>query len=105
VVVNADARELLARPGREAPDAVLLDPMFPRDDRTALGRGELQILRQLVGADEDAAELLEHALACARRRVVVKRPAHAALLGGRAPQLRLTGTSTRFDVYLVAPAR
>jgi 16S rRNA (guanine1516-N2)-methyltransferase len=99
-VVTADARAVLA--GAEpAPDAVLIDPMFP-GGRSALGRGELQLLRRLVGEDEDAGELLEAALAVAQRRVVVKRPARAAPLGGRAPHLVSRGASTRFDVYLLA---
>jgi len=72
--------------------------------RSALGRGELQRLRRLVGEDEDADELLAAALAVARRRVVVKRPSRAAPLGGRAPHLISRGASTRFDVYLIGRA-
>jgi 16S rRNA (guanine1516-N2)-methyltransferase len=78
---------------------VLIDPMFPTS-RSAIGRGELQLLRRFVGEDPDAGELLAAALAVARRRVVVKRPARAAPLGGRAPHLTSRGSSTRFDVYL-----
>jgi len=97
-VVVGDAREVL-RAG-EPPDAVLIDPMFPAG-RTALGRGELQLLRRIVGEDEDADELLAVALAVARRRVVVKRPARASPLAGRAPHLSSRGASTRFDVYFI----
>ena len=104
-VVVGDARLLLAgATGDDAPDVVLLDPMYPVARRSALARKELQALRRLVGDDEDADALLAPALAAARRRVVVKRHAHAPPLAGRAPDLRLPGTSTRFDVYLARPA-
>ena len=84
----------------ERPDVVLLDPMYPDARRRAAPRKELAALRRLIGDDADAPALLLAALAVARRRVVVKRPAHAPLLGGRPPHHRLPGASTRFDVYL-----
>jgi 16S rRNA (guanine1516-N2)-methyltransferase len=104
-LIVGDARDVLAAArGDAAPDVVLLDPMYPVARRSALARKELQALRQLVGDDEDADALLQPALAAARRRVVVKRHAHAPPLAGRAPDLRLPGASTRFDVYLARPA-
>jgi len=102
-LVVGDARLVLAAGVEPRPDVVLLDPMFPRERRTALARRELQLLRRLVGDDEDAHELLARALQVARRRVVVKRHAQAPPLAGRRPDLRLAGASTRFDVYLRAP--
>jgi 16S rRNA (guanine1516-N2)-methyltransferase len=102
-VVVADARDVLRGAASDPPDAVLIDPMFP-SGRTALGRGELQLLRRLVGEDTDADELLAVALAVARRRVVVKRPARAAPLAGRAPHQSSRGSSTRFDVYFIGRA-
>lgn len=102
-VLCADARAVLSDASRPPPDVVLLDPMYPTAGRRAAPRRELALLRQLVGADEDAAELLDLALSVARRRVVVKRPAHAPPLGGREPHHRLPGASTRFDVHVVPP--
>jgi 16S rRNA (guanine1516-N2)-methyltransferase len=99
-VVHADAREwLAARVGTaEAPDAVVIDPMFPPKRRkSALPRKEMVALREAVGADLDAAELLAAARACARRRVVLKR-------GDDAPELAkadwsIEGTTVRFDAW------
>lgn len=86
-------------------DVVYLDPMYPEDGKTALPSKEMQVLRDLTGGDPDADALLDPALACARRRVVVKRPAKAPWLAGRKPDLELRGTQARFDVYLpAAPA-
>jgi 16S rRNA (guanine1516-N2)-methyltransferase len=100
----ADARQVLGglAPG-DRPEVVLLDPMFPDQRRTAAPRKELAALRRLLGDSDDTAGLLPAALAVARRRVVVKRPAHAGALDGLAPHHSLEGASTRFDVYLPRP--
>ncbi|MBM3984143.1 MAG: rRNA methyltransferase [Planctomycetes bacterium] len=100
----ADARQVLAALApADLPEVVLLDPMFPDLRRSAAPRKELATLRRLLGDADDAAQLLPLALAVARRRVVVKRPAHAPVLGGIAPHHSLPGASTRFDVYIPRP--
>jgi 16S rRNA (guanine1516-N2)-methyltransferase len=100
----ADALQVLAALApADQPEVVLLDPMFPDLRRSAAPRKELAALRRLLGDADDAAQLLPAALAVARRRVVVKRPAHAPVLGGIAPHHSLPGASTRFDVYLPRP--
>lgn len=99
-VVHADAREwLAARAGTaEAPDAVVIDPMFPpKKKKSALPRKEMVALREAVGADLDAAELLAAARACARKRVVLKRGDDAPELAK--PDWSIEGTTVRFDVW------
>lgn len=101
-VVHADAREwLTARVGTaEAPDAVVIDPMFPpKKRRSALPRKEMVALREVVGADLDAADLLAAARACARSRVVLKRGDDAPELAK--PDWSIEGTTVRFDVWRV----
>jgi 16S rRNA (guanine1516-N2)-methyltransferase len=98
---SADARTVLAEP--PAPDIVLIDPMYPAVGRSALPRGEMQLLRRLLGTDEDAAGLLAAARRVARDRVVVKRHARDPALSADAPTRRVIGRSTRFDVYLAEP--
>ena len=108
-IVGADARNLLALPpsavagglAGERFDVIYLDPMYPDRGKSALAKKELQLLRELAGPDDDAAELLEPALANARRRVVVKRPLRAPPLARREPSLAFAGSQARFDVYLV----
>ncbi|MBL6751590.1 MAG: class I SAM-dependent methyltransferase [Nevskia sp.] len=101
-LLGADAGSVLAS-GRRW-DVVYLDPMYPDDGKAALPSKEMQILRDLAGGDPDADRLLAPARACARRRVVVKRPLKAPWLDGAAPDLSLRGTQLRFDVYLCAAA-
>ena len=59
----------------------------------------MQAFHGIVGADDDAAGLLELALERAHFRVVVKRSASAEHLGGIAPTYSLEGKSTRFDIF------
>jgi 16S rRNA (guanine1516-N2)-methyltransferase len=99
--VHGEALELLGsfpRHGGDA-EAAYLDPMYPPPRRaSALPRRELQVLRSLLGRDDDAAGLL--AAARARfARVVVKRPTHAQPLADGASFV-VESKLVRFDVYL-----
>lgn len=84
---------------RQRPDVIYLDPMFPERRKSALVKKEMAAFHDLVGRDEDAAELLQLSLQTARYRVVVKRPVGAPVLGGREPGTAISGKSTRFDIY------
>lgn len=84
------------------PDVVVLDPMFPHRDKSALVKKEMQVFQSVVGADADADALLLPALKVARKRVVVKRPRLAPPLAGMKPDFVVEGKSGRFDVYLPA---
>lgn len=83
-------------------DVVYLDPMFPERKKSASVKKEMVILQELLGKDENDKELFQQALACARHRVVVKRPRLAANLANREPSFSLSGKSSRFDVYLTS---
>jgi len=95
-----DARALLREGAATGCDTILLDPMHPERRKSALVKQEMRLFRMLVGADEDAATLLDAALECGAPRVVVKRPAGAPPLAERAPQGSIEGRTTRFDLYL-----
>jgi 16S rRNA (guanine1516-N2)-methyltransferase len=102
-LVGADAVAFLAALD-ERPDAVFLDPMFADRGKAALPGRDLQILRALLGpgGDVDGAELLAAARAVARRRVVVKRPAHAPAPAAR-PTATYGGGRIRYEVYAPDP--
>lgn len=89
------------RAGPERPDVVYLDPMYPETGKAAKSRKDMQLLQHLLGTDPDPPGLLETALRTARQRVVVKRPRKAPALAGPEPSHRITGKSTRFDVYVL----
>ncbi|OBS10773.1 SAM-dependent methyltransferase [Acidihalobacter prosperus] len=93
----ADAREALVR--LAAPDVVYLDPMYPHRGKSALVKKEMRVIRELVGDDPDAGELLRVALSSGARRVVVKRPRGALPLDGSPPLRQVEGPNTRYDLY------
>ena len=57
-------------------------------------------LRQIVGDDPDAKQLVSASLNKATYRVVVKRPKNAPALSEHPCQFCYQGKSSRFDVYL-----
>lgn len=100
-LVRGDARELLPA---LAPDIVLVDPMHPERRKSALVKQEMRLLRELVGSDPDAPELMAVALAAARRRVVLKWPRRLPPMPGLPePSHRLLGKTVRYEVFLTGP--
>lgn len=79
---------------------VHLDPMFPHREKSALVKKEMRMFQALVGADDDAPQLLEAALEVATHRVVVKRPKGAAPIDGPAPSHVVEEKNSRYDVYV-----
>lgn len=94
-----DAKELLPELGGEA---ILIDPMHPPRKNSALVKRELRQVREIVGTDDDAADLLRVALESASKRVVLKWPAKADPIAGvRACSHQIIGKSTRYDVFMI----
>ncbi|MFZ7233879.1 class I SAM-dependent methyltransferase [Avibacterium avium] len=89
----------LAQQGTKA-DVVYLDPMYPHKAKSALVKKEMRVFQHLVGADEDADQLLAPALQIAQKRVVVKRPDYAQFLAEKAPHFSRETKNHRFDIYL-----
>ena len=99
-LIHGDARTHLPE---LKPDVVIVDPMHPPRRNTALVKQEMRQLSAIVGADEDADELMRIALASARERVVLKWPLRAApLLETPKPSHQLAGKTVRYDVFVTA---
>lgn len=79
---------------------IYMDPMYPHRTKSALNKKEMRVIRTLVGDDDDSALLLGIALEQAEKRVVVKRPKGAPLIGGLTPSHEIKMKNSRFDVYL-----
>ena len=98
---GGDSRDILEHMDSK-PDAVYIDPMFPeKRKKSALAKKHIRFVRQIVGDDPDARQLLEVAMIHARKRVVVKRPTYADPLKAD-PDLSFGGKLVRYDVYLPA---
>ncbi len=84
-------------------DVIYIDPMFPREGKTALPKREMWTLRALTGDDLDAMELTRAALAAFDRgavnRVVLKQPDQGGLALDRKPSGELTGKTVRFSLF------
>lgn len=99
-LVHGDSRALLPQLN---PQVVLIDPMHPPRGNTALVKKEMRLIRELVGTDPDAVELMQAALEAAQARVVLKWPLRAAPMPGiRKPSHQILGKSTRYDVFVKA---
>lgn len=100
-LVHADAAgELPTLASADRPDVVYLDPMYPAGKDHVLVKKEMLALQQILGPDRDSGRLLEIALGCARRRVVVKRPRRAGWLHERKLTSAIESKKTRYDLYV-----
>jgi 16S rRNA (guanine1516-N2)-methyltransferase len=98
-LLQGDAKDLL--PGLDG-ESILIDPMHPARKNSALVKLELRQVRDIVGTDEDAAELAQVALKHAGSRVVLKWPVKAAPIAGIKPfSHQRLGKTTRYDVWMV----
>jgi len=97
-LIHGDARALL--PTLQA-DVVTVDPMHPARTKTALVKQEMRLLREMVGADPDVADLMQAALVARCGRVVLKWPLRAEPLAGiRKPSYQIAGKTVRYDVFV-----
>ena len=97
-LIHGDSIQLL--PGL-SPEIVLVDPMHPPRNKSALVKVEMRQIRAIVGIDDDQICLMQTALAHASRRVVLKWPAKAAPMADIPPAShQIIGKSVRYDVFM-----
>ncbi|MGN1015108.1 MAG: class I SAM-dependent methyltransferase [Butyricicoccus sp.] len=84
-----------------APDVILLDPMFPARQKSALIKKKFQLLQQLERPCADETELMNAAIAAHPRKIVIKRPLKGPYLAGRKPSYSLTGKAIRYDCLVL----
>ncbi|MEH6523384.1 class I SAM-dependent methyltransferase [Sulfitobacter sp.] len=97
-LMKGDAKDLIPELSSEA---ILIDPMHPPRKNSALVRLDLRQVRDIVGTDDDAADLVRLALIHARSRVVLKWPAKADPIAGIRPCThQIRGKTTRYDVFM-----
>ena len=96
------AMRRIAEEDASAPEVILLDPMFPERQKSALVRKKFQLLHTLEKPCENEDELLAAAIAAHPRRIVIKRPAKGPYLAGRKPDYSLEGKAVRYDCIVLA---
>ena len=97
-LIHGDAIQLLPS---LSPEIVLVDPMHPPRNKSALVKAEMRQIRAIVGIDDDQTRLMQTALAHASRRVVLKWPSKAAPMADIPPAShQIIGKSVRYDVFM-----
>lgn len=83
------------------PDIVLLDPMFPKRQKSGLIKKKFQLLQQLEQPCSEEEMLFRAAMECKPRRIIIKRPLKGAYLAGVKPSYTIRGKSIRYDCIAV----
>jgi len=97
-LVLGDAKDVLLT---LSPDVVVVDPMHPPRKKSALVKGEMRLIREIVGTDPDAYELMRVALKVAQNRVVLKWPQKSDPMENIRPcSHQIVGKTTRYDVFM-----
>ena len=84
------------------PDIVLLDPMFPARQKSALIKKKFQLIQQLESPCTTEEDLLEAAIMAAPKRIVIKRPLKGPFLADKKPSYSLEGKAIRYDCFVFA---
>ncbi len=84
------------------PDIVLLDPMFPARQKSALIKKKFQLLQKLESPCSTEEELLDAAIKADPKRIVIKRPLKGPFLADRKPAYSLQGKAIRYDCFVFA---
>lgn len=85
----------------DSPDVVVLDPMFQQKQKSGLVKKKFQLLHQLEQPCTEEKALLDAAISCHPRKIVIKRPAKGAFLAGVKPSYSLKGNSIRYDCIVL----
>jgi 16S rRNA (guanine1516-N2)-methyltransferase len=97
-LLKGDAKNLIPELSSEV---ILIDPMHPVRKNSAMVRQDLRQVRELVGTDDDAGDLVRLAISYARKRVVLKWPAKADPIEGvQKCTHQIRGKTTRYDVFM-----
>lgn len=85
-----------------APDIVVLDPMFPARQKSGLIKKKFQLLQQLEQPCSEEQTLLQAAISCNPRRIIIKRPQKGPYLAGLKPSYSISGKSIRYDCIVIS---
>ncbi len=86
-----------------SPDIILLDPMFPQRQKSALVGKKFQLIHILEKPCEDENDLLDAAISAHPRKIIIKRPLKGSFLGGRKPDYSISGKAIRYDCIVLPP--
>ena len=100
-LLHADALEIVKNASSTSFDVIFLDPMYPEKKSQALASGEMQLFQELLNdeiCESATEELIDTAISSGCKRVVLKRPLKAPVIGKVSYSQK--GSKTRYDIYL-----
>ena len=100
-LINADSIEAM-RHLQERPDVILLDPMFPAREKSALIKKKFQLLQRLEQPCTDEESLLNAAMTAHPHKIVIKRPLKGTYLAAHKPDYSIKGKAIRYDCIVMA---
>lgn len=103
-IINGDSVEIM-KSLPAPPDVILLDPMFPERQKSALVKKKLQMIQKLEAPCDDESTLLLAAAAADPKKLIVKRPPRGPFLGNVKPDYSITGKAVRFDCFVSPRSR
>ena len=83
-----------------SPDVILLDPMFPARQKSALVKKKLQMIQKLEQPCDDEIGLLLTAMEAKPKKLIIKRPPKGDYLAGLKPDHSIEGKAVRFDCFV-----
>ena len=98
-VIHEDSIEAMKHL-KSSPDVILLDPMFPERQKSALVKKKLQMIQKLEIPCMDETELLKTAMNAKPKKLIVKRPPKGPYLAGIKPDYSNEGKAVRFDCFV-----
>lgn len=98
----AEADSITALQGlSERPDIILLDPMFPERQKSALIKKKFQLLHSIEQPCQDEEQLLQAAMQAHPRKIIIKRPLKGPYLADVRPNHSLSGKAIRYDCIVL----
>ena len=83
------------------PEVIFIDTMYKDRKKSALVKNNMRLVREVVGSDPDYIDLINVALNCASKRVVIKQPRYAEPLKDiKTCSHQILGKTIRYDVYV-----
>ncbi len=82
------------------PNVILLDPMFPERQKSALVKKKLQMIQKLEEPCTDERQLFLAAVDAKPRKLIIKRPPKGPWLADVKPDHSIEGKAVRFDCFV-----
>ncbi|MBQ6949820.1 MAG: class I SAM-dependent methyltransferase, partial [Firmicutes bacterium] len=87
-------------PDIASPDVILLDPMFPERQKSALVKKKLQMIQKLETPCTDEKGIVSAAMKARPKKLIIKRPPKGPWLAGLKPDYSNEGKAVRFDCFV-----